>query len=160
MSRIYLFDWGDTLMIDNPSQTGKMCDWPQVEATPHALETLRRLSQYAVIYVATNAEDSVESEVQKAFFRVGLDDYIQGYFCKQTIGVAKGTPLFYHKIIDQLNAPPATVTMVGDTLENDILPAADAGLQTIWYNPGHKPFTQAYSGPVVHCLSDILHLLP
>ncbi|XAW88503.1 hypothetical protein ABDK09_03050 [Vibrio sp. CDRSL-10 TSBA] len=90
MSRIYLFDWGDTLMIDNPSLPGKMCDWPQVEATPHALETLRRLSQRAEIYIATNAENSVEADVRNAFLRVGLDDYIRGYFCKQTLGVSKG----------------------------------------------------------------------
>lgn len=158
MSRIYLFDWGDTLMIDNPSLPGKMCDWPQVEATPHALETLRRLSRRAEIYIATNAENSVEADVRHAFLRVGLDDYIQGYFCKQTLGVSKGTPLFYHMIIERLNAVPAAVTMVGDTLENDILPAAEAGLQTIWYNPGHQPFTSTYAGPVVHCLTDILDL--
>ncbi|MEK6212965.1 MAG: HAD family hydrolase, partial [Vibrio fluvialis] len=52
MTSIYLFDWGDTLMVDNPSQTGKMCDWPSVEATPQALEALRMLSLHAEIYIA------------------------------------------------------------------------------------------------------------
>ena len=29
---VYLFDWGDTLMVDFPGTPGKMCDWEIVEA--------------------------------------------------------------------------------------------------------------------------------
>jgi len=29
---VYLFDWGDTLMVDFPGTPGKMCDWQVVEA--------------------------------------------------------------------------------------------------------------------------------
>lgn len=113
MTSIYLFDWGDTLMVDNPSQTGKMCDWPSVEATPQALEALRMLSLHAEIYIATNADDSSEEDIQRAFARVGLDEFIQGYFCKQTLGIAKGTPEFFERILDRLDAIAADVTMVG-----------------------------------------------
>lgn len=31
MSKTYLFDWGDTLMVDFPDQEGKMCNWSKVE---------------------------------------------------------------------------------------------------------------------------------
>ncbi|TOF26880.1 hydrolase, partial [Vibrio parahaemolyticus] len=39
MSKVYLFDWGDTLMIDFPDQIGKMCDWVNVQAVNGALQT-------------------------------------------------------------------------------------------------------------------------
>ncbi|MBY7957248.1 HAD family hydrolase [Vibrio fluvialis] len=156
MTSIYLFDWGDTLMVDNPSQTGKMCDWPSVEATPQALEALRMLSLHAEIYIATNADDSSEEDIQRAFARVGLDEFIQGYFCKQTLGIAKGTPEFFERILDRLDAIADDVTMVGDTLDKDVFPALDAGMQAIWYNPSHQMADKPYSGAMIHSLAELV----
>ncbi|WP_158108666.1 HAD family hydrolase [Vibrio furnissii] len=156
MTSIYLFDWGDTLMVNMPSYQGKMCDWPSVEAMPQALETLRMLSQHAQVYVATNADDSTEADIQQAFARVGLDDFIQGYFCKQTLGFAKGTPEFFATILHHLNVRADAITMVGDTLEKDILPALDAGIQAVWYNPSHQMASKPYSGSVIHSLAELI----
>ncbi len=75
MTKVYLFDWGDTLMIDFPDQTGKMCDWENVQAVNAALQTLEALSKQHQIYVATNAADSTESDIKLTFDRVGLSLY-------------------------------------------------------------------------------------
>ena len=40
MIDVYLFDWGDTLMVDFPNASGKMCDWVTVEAIIGANDTL------------------------------------------------------------------------------------------------------------------------
>ena len=72
MKEVYLFDWGDTLMVDFPGMAGKMCDWTVVETVEGAREVLAVLSQKARIYVATGAADSTESEIKRAFERVGL----------------------------------------------------------------------------------------
>ncbi|MDK9759618.1 HAD family hydrolase, partial [Vibrio sp. D173a] len=72
MTKTYLFDWGNTLMVDFPDQSGKMCDWPVVEPIAGAHETLEYLSKYHKVYVATNAADSTELEIKHAFSRVGL----------------------------------------------------------------------------------------
>ncbi len=53
MIDIYLFDWGDTLMVDFPGVPGKMCDWEIVEAVTGAKEALAALSKHAQIYIAT-----------------------------------------------------------------------------------------------------------
>lgn len=159
MTSVYLFDWGDTLMVDNPAQAGKMCDWPSVEATPQAMETLRELSLHAHVYIATNADDSTEEDIQRAFARVGLDTFIQGYFCKQTLGVEKGTPEYFQRILLTLDAHPEDVTMVGDTLEKDILPALNAGMEAIWYNPSHRMAERIYSGRVIHSLAEIIECM-
>lgn len=90
----YLFDWGDTLMVDFPDAVGKMCDWAHVEAVTGAQEALAQLSIDAPIYLATGAADSSEQDIRKAFQRVGLNQYITGYFCKENLGVAKGSPDF------------------------------------------------------------------
>lgn len=45
MSEIYLFDWGDTLMVDLKGFPGKMCEWDTVEAVDGAFDTLECLSK-------------------------------------------------------------------------------------------------------------------
>ena len=136
MTEVYLFDWGDTLMVDIPGQTGKMCDWPEVRTVDGAAETLARLSQTSKIYIATNAAESGVNDIERAFERAGLSQFISGYFCRANLGIAKGAPDFYKAILRQLGTEASVVTMVGDSYENDIAPALQAGLSAIWLKPG------------------------
>jgi FMN phosphatase YigB (HAD superfamily) len=138
MQQIYLFDWGDTLMVDFPDMQGKMCHWEQIEAVEGAQEALSYLSQHSQIYIATGADDSSEDDIKIAFERVGLDIYISGYFCKANLGLSKGSAEFYSSIIEKLNVTPNQATMVGDNIEKDIKPALEAGLGAIWFNPTFK----------------------
>ena len=135
MDEIILFDWGDTLMVDFPESKGKMCDWDIVEAVDGAFDTLSQLSGNNKIYIATNAEDSSVNDIVKAFERVDLDQFIDGYFCFENLGIRKGTRDFFDQIISKLDVPADKVTMVGDSLEKDIVPAIEAGLKTYWLCP-------------------------
>ena len=64
---IYLFDWGDTLMVDFPDVIGKMCDWEIVKAVSGAKEALDVLSKHSQIYIATGAADSTELEIKRIY---------------------------------------------------------------------------------------------
>ena len=119
-------------MVDFPGVTGKMCNWEIVEAVAGAKETLAEWSKNAQIYIATGAADSTELEIQRAFERVGLDQFISGYFCKANIGQSKGTTAFLNAILDKLDITATHVAMVGDSLEKDIKPALLAGIQPFW----------------------------
>ena len=133
MINVYLFDWGDTLMFDFPYAHGKMCDWDTVQAVPGAKEALAVLSKNAQVYVATGAADSTELEIKKAFDRVGLSQFISGYFCKANLGLSKGTSEFLTAILEKLNVLPVNVAMVGDNFDKDIKPAIANGIHAIWY---------------------------
>ena len=136
MTKTYLFDWGDTLMVDFPDSQGKMCDWAVVKAVEGAEETLAFLSQQGhSLYIATGAAASGVQDIQLAFERVGLSKFISGYFCQANIGLSKGTPEFYQTIVTMLDANPSEITMVGDSIEKDIVSAIEAGLDAIWFNP-------------------------
>ncbi len=137
----YLFDWGDTLMTDFPDASGKMCDWDYVEAVEGADAVLKSLSIKAKVYVATNASDSSPEEIEKAFQRVGLSQYIDDYFCMCNIGFTKPAPRFYESILSRIDLPPEKVTMIGDSLENDIDPSVSCGINAIWFNPSGKEVT-------------------
>ncbi len=52
---IYLFDWGNTLMVDFPHAQGKMCDWEHVETVPQAKETLAQLTQDHQVFISRPA---------------------------------------------------------------------------------------------------------
>ncbi len=131
MSQVYLFDWGDTLMVDFPEYSGKMCEWEKVETVKYAYETLEHLSLKSKIYIATGASSSSENDIQNAFKRVKLDKFITGYYCKSNLGIEKGTVSFFRKIVDTLNANPSEITMVGDNFERDIKPALLLGLNAV-----------------------------
>ena len=134
LTKTVLFDWGNTLMIDFPDAQGKMCDWETVKEVSGAQALLTKLSKHHNIYIATNAADSSKTDIICAFERVGLSQYIDGYFCKASIGLSKYEPGFYPAIISQLGTKPQEITMIGDTLEKDIYPALEADLQAVCLN--------------------------
>ncbi|MFC0172393.1 HAD family hydrolase [Vibrio comitans] len=142
-------------MVDLPNQQGKMCDWPEVYTVDGATDALKGLSKNYRLYVATNAVNSAESDIQQAFQRVGLDRYITGYFCKANLGIGKGSAEFFHKIVDTLHTQPDSVLMVGDTLDKDINPAIEAGLKVVWLNrqSSHKEGVQNI--PQIESLHDL-----
>ena len=134
MVEVYLFDWGDTLMVDFPNVPGKMCDWVTVESVVGAKAALESLSKNAEIYIATGAADSTEIEIEQAFARVGLNEFISGYFCKANLGLVKGSPDFLQAIISKLNKAVENIAMVGDNFEKDIKPGIAAGVKAVWFN--------------------------
>lgn len=52
MHKAILFDWGNTLMIDDKTQQGKMRYWDKIQLVNGASETLRKLSSVYPLYVA------------------------------------------------------------------------------------------------------------
>jgi len=133
--RHYLFDWGDTLMVDAPGQPGPMCDWPEVRLVENAAECLARLAVRATCHLATNAQDSDRESIHRALQRGGIDAYLQEVFCFKDVGHMKPEPAYFGFIVDKLGCSPADVVMVGDSLASDVLGAMRCGLQAVWYNP-------------------------
>lgn len=121
-------------MVDFPGVPGKMCDWQRVEAMPGAVELLTALGQKYPAYIATAAVESEPQEIARAFERVGLDALLNGYFCRKNIGFTKPDLRFYQTIIKTLELEPHSLTMIGDSLENDILPCLELGMGTVLLN--------------------------
>jgi len=132
---IYLFDWGNTLMVDNPEFSGPMCDWPVLKATAGAVDTLAQLSIDNTCCLATNARDSNELQIRSALKRVGLAHYIAHIFCYKTTGFMKPEHAYFTAIKQRLGCSAEALIMVGDDLEKDILGAQACGLRAIWFNP-------------------------
>lgn len=55
----------------------------------------------------------------------------------EELGVAKPDATFYARSLDLLGSPePADVAYVGDRIDNDVRPAAAAGLRAVWLRRG------------------------
>ena len=153
MNTVYLFDWGDTLMVDFPDRDGKMCEWEEVAAVDGAREVLHILSASAAIYVVTGAAQSDVVDIECAFRRVALDRFITGYFCRANTGAAKGMGAFLPKILAMLGRRPDEVTAVGDSWKKDIEPALAVGMPAIWLTPSGE--TNAPNVRVIRSLSEL-----
>jgi len=154
----YLFDWGNTLMVDFPNQSGKMKDWPRVKCCDNAQQVLAFLSQKAKIHIATSARDSQPEDIQQAFARGGLAKYIDNYLCRYNTSFDKDNPNFYSAIIASLGVLPAKIVMIGDNLHQDVLPCLEVGMQAVWLDTT-KTQQQGLSSDgfhIIHSLSDIL----
>lgn len=129
-----LFDWGDTLMVDDPAQTTPMAEWPTVRSVPGAEQTLRQLKAAGkVICLATSANVSDEVQIRAALARVSLEQFISRVFCFKNTGLPKGEA-FYQKVLGNLSISPTQALMVGDSFEKDVLAANAAGMAAIWFN--------------------------
>lgn len=156
MKKVFLFDWGDTLMVDYPELEGKMCNWHHVESVEGAHDALSYLSKHHSIYIATSAAESNEKEIKAAFKRVDLDSFISGYFCFTNLGIKKGDPRFLPTILTKLDIQPEHTTMVGDNWQKDIQPALDAGMHAIWfYQEDKKPSLAEERLTIIHSLSEL-----
>lgn len=51
-------------------------------------------------------------------------------------GVQKPDPRFFARVSDLTGAPPSDIAYVGDRLDNDVLPAADAGMRPVLIRRG------------------------
>jgi len=135
----YLFDWGNTLMLNDPEAIGPMHAWPSVEAMHNAVLVLKVLSESAQCHVATNAKDSTADDIKLALNRVGLGGYITEIFCFREIGAEKPSQLFFDHVLTTLGCNKSEILMVGDDLEKDVLGAIDSGISSVLYNPDSRP---------------------
>lgn len=156
MDHVFLFDWGDTLMRDDPAQHGPMRLWPQVSALPGALEMLEWLHASGRVGIASGASDSDASDIRAALARVGLDRFIDVIFCSRSLGLSKTDPLFWQAIIDSLKIPAARIIMVGDSFEADVATSQAAGIRAIWFNWRDLP---ARPCPTIKSLQELPRLI-
>ena len=74
------------------------------------------------------------SEAELALLHVGFKvDFVAS---SSSFGVAKPSPVFFSKIVELAATPAARIAYVGDRLDNDIIPAREAGLAAIFIARG------------------------
>jgi putative hydrolase of the HAD superfamily len=151
-----LFDWGDTVMKDDPGSTDPMVEWAIVEAVPGIVDMLDYLqSSGRRIMLATSANISNESQIHAALTRVDLDRYFSRIYCFKNTGLPKGEA-FYRHILNDLGVDVSSTLMVGDTFEKDVLAANQAGIFAVWFNPRSDENRAAELHVTVHAMQELI----
>ncbi|HSL43174.1 MAG TPA: HAD family hydrolase [Anaerolineales bacterium] len=154
---IILFDWGNTVMRDDPSSTMPMVEWQTVEPIDGIGSVLDYLqSSGRQVMLATSAAFSDETQIRGALARVGIDRYFSRIFCFKNTHLPKGEA-FYREILDGLNIPPTEALMVGDSFERDVQDANAVGIFAVWFNPESDESRQANSHTTIHSMQELRH---
>lgn len=98
---------------------------------PDAVPCLRALLDAGYrVGVAANQPSTTEAVVNA----IGLPlDFVAS---SESWGVAKPDPAFFARIVDELGLPAERIAYVGDRVDNDIRPAAETGLVTVFLRRG------------------------
>lgn len=121
---------------------------------------LSQLSQKYHIGVIANQALGTEKRLKK----LGILQYITLVIASAEEGVAKPDKRIFEIALDRAMCKPQHAVMIGDRIDNDIVPAKALGMKTIWIKQGFGKYWQIRSEREqadyeVNHLSEILKLL-
>ena len=94
--------------------------------TAHAREVLLQLKEPKVL--VSNFYGNMPTVLRE----MGLDHLFETVIESAVVGIRKPDPQIFLLGVEALGLLPAEVTVVGDSIEKDMVPARRAGCQTIW----------------------------
>jgi len=131
---IILFDWGDTVMYDDPASTVPMVEWETVRVVEGIAEVLDYLhTSGRHIVLATSASISDENQIRGALVRGRLNQYFSRIFCFKNTQLPKGEA-FYQYVLHDWGMTATEALMVGDGFEKDVQIPNSLGMFAVWFN--------------------------
>ena len=95
---------------------------------------------------AQQRAEAIERQAGRAYF--------EGAFDEGVLGVGKGKRDYFDRLLERLQVPAQQVVMVGDSLFNDIGPAREAGIATIWIRRGNERRSESNAPDTVASLME------
>jgi FMN phosphatase YigB (HAD superfamily) len=117
---------------------GELVDPAVDDLYPDALDCLHRLGDAGYrLAIAGNQPDRLDAMLSSLGVRIEL------VASSASLGVEKPDPRFFRAIAERLDLPPAAIAAVGDRVDNDVRPAAVAGMEAIFLRRGPWAWIQA-----------------
>ena len=138
-----IFDWGDTLMADDPNDKRAMYLWEEIKVMQGVTDVIPYLHNKYICTVGSNAGESDAIAMKKAFERVNLDSYFDYYFTSKELGARKPDAAFFENILQKLGANAENTVMIGNDYLKDISGAKKAGLKTVLITKLNQLFPEA-----------------
>ena len=122
--------WGH-LGIEEPPRWWQEIPYALEDLYPDALDCLERVRALGLrVGVVGNQSEALEAWARESALPA---DVISS---SASLGVRKPAPAFFDKVVDLMGCSAAEVAYVGDRVDNDVLPAAAAGLIAIHVRRG------------------------
>ena len=93
-------------------------------------------------YVLAAVTNGTRVAQEKKLRLSGLDDIFDRVFISENVGHEKPNGEYFNCVFEGLGiTDKSEALIIGDSLTSDIKGGALAGIDTCWFNPGHKPNT-------------------
>ncbi|MBW7475389.1 HAD family hydrolase [Paenibacillus oenotherae] len=125
----------DRAAIRSAMQYRKELEIPFPEAKP----LLQSLSAHCRIGIIANQSNGTSERLE----RYGLLPYIEAVFSSAEEGLSKPDIRFFELALRKTACLPQHALMVGDRIDNDIIPAKRLGMRTIWIRQGFARYQRA-----------------
>lgn len=113
----------------------ELWEYPPETLLPDVRETLERLSGRYRLGILANQE----RWIRDVLARDGLDGYFEIWAVSAEAGAEKPDPRIFRHALVEAATPPERCVMVGDRLDNDIIPAKAERMRGIWLLRGEAP---------------------
>ena len=123
-----------------------------------AREILEDLAPCAELYIVTNGIKKIQ---ESRFAASGLGRFIRASFISEEMGFEKPDARFFDEVERCIPGfARADALVVGDSLTSDIRGGINAGIDTCWFNPKHKPMPKNMSiNYVIGSLSELKNII-
>ena len=105
---------------------------------PEVENCLCELSEHYKIGIIANQNLGSEERLEK----LGLLKYIDLVIASAEEGVSKPDLRIFQIALDRANCKPEKALMVGDRIDNDIIPANKIGMKTVWIKQGFGKYCE------------------
>lgn len=127
---------------------------------PQTKEILEQLRQEYKLGIIANQLPGLEQRLKD----FGILEYFDAIFSSADLGLAKPDPAIFRLALQKTNCLPHQAIMIGDRLDNDIVPAKRIGMKTIWIKQGFSSLAQVKNLEeradwIVEKLTDLLPIL-
>lgn len=122
--------------------------------TAHNVEVLTQLKSRYVLMLVSNFYGNL-SVVLREF---GFDDLFSKVVESAAVGYRKPDPRIFQIAINALGLHPSEVTVIGDSIKNDILPAKSLDCHTVWYKGEQWTDAPSHQMVVDRIITDLAEL--
>jgi putative hydrolase of the HAD superfamily len=123
--------------------------------TAHSREVLQQLKERCPLVLVSNFYGNIETVLREYC----LDGLFTHVVESAVVGVRKPNPQIFTLGVEALGLKPEEVTVVGDSMDKDIIPAHQAGCQTVWIRGEQwtdDPVDEAQADRVVNDLNELI----
>ena len=125
------------------------------EHTAHSREVLTLLAEHYPLALVSNFYGNIHTVLEEFGF-AGLFRHVVE---SAVVGIRKPDSRIFLLGVEALGLQPAEVTVVGDSIDKDILPAREAGCKTIWIRGEQwddKPIDETLPDQIITDLKELL----
>jgi putative hydrolase of the HAD superfamily len=150
-----VLDDGDVDAVASAYRAGYMS---ARRALDGAADLLIAVRPHARIGIVTN---NLLQEQQDKLAYCGLAALVDELIASEDVGVSKPDRGIFDIALRRMGVAASAAVMVGDSWENDVAGAVNAGIRAVWFNPDRNPAPGPPSGVAeIHALAPAAEILP